>query len=471
MRTDWSKQEKILLKEIFPCNHKKVIMGHFPGRSWNSIRARSERLNLIRDPVLIHEDRIDRKPRCDGFQPEEDALLKDIYEHNSRAFIQKKFPHKKWNIIRHRALFLSLKRTKDVISVDRTIRGPRKDAWTPEEENLLKEIFVNNSKEFIIEKFKSTFTRPRSWQSIFINAKGLRLYRNPEIIKQEMIAGGKTAPPREDFWSPEEDLLLREIYEHNSQNYIKGKFPGRTWKAIREHCIRLGLRRDKELYFKESHENSKVTMQARYGVDYSTQLPSMQEKSRQTNLKERGVEYPMQSPEVQELSRKTVQERYGVDNVFQNEDIQRRSKEALYKHGTQICSKQQAHIANLLKGKINFPVGNCSIDVLIDNFLACEYDGGGHLLQIRFKSLSEKDFFHAERKRDLFLKSKGYSIIRIVSKKDKLPSDTVLIEMVSYSKEYLSKGHSWITFNIDENKLICKEFQKHYDFGPLRNIN
>lgn len=472
MRTEWSDQEEEdTLKEIFPCSPKKAIMEHFPQRSWNSIRARSERLGLARDPSLIYKDRVNRKPRSDGLQPEEDALLKAIYEHSSKAFIQEKFPEVDWGALCRRARLLGLKRRDGIINADRTVRGPRKDSWTPEEENLLKEIFVDSSKETIIQKFKEKFTRPRSWQSIYVTAKKLGLYRNKELIKQEMVEGGKTAPYREDFWSKEEDNLLKSIYEHSPQDAIKEKFPNRTWKAIRERCNKIGLARDKDLCYKESNEKSKRTMQAKYGFDYSTQLPSMQEKSRKTNLLKRGVEYPMQSPEVQELSRKTVQERYGVDNVFQNRDIQKKSKETLYKNGTQMCSAQQAHIAKLYNGKINFPVNNYSIDILIDTSIACEYDGGGHLLQVLFNNVSKEDFFKAERKRDIFLKTRGYSIIRIISKKDRLPCDRILIEMIHYSKDYLSKGHSWITFNIDENKVICREFEKNYDFGPLRYIN
>ena len=192
---------------------------------------------------------------------------------------------------------------------------PRKDSYKPEEMTLLKEIFENNPKEYILSRFN------RSWQSVRLNAKKLGLKRNPEIIKQEMIQGGKTAPEREDFWTAEEDNLLREIYQNNSKDFILSQFKNRTWKAIRERAIKLGLSRDKKQINKERVKHNKETIKTRYGVDYSTQLPSMQEKSRQTNLERRGVEYPSQSTGVRKKVKKTVQNRYGVDNVFQSEEI------------------------------------------------------------------------------------------------------------------------------------------------------
>jgi len=191
----------------------------------------------------------------------------------------------------------------------------RKDSYTPEELNILKEIFENNTKNFILSNFN------RSWQSIRLNAKKLGLKRNPEIIKKEMIQGGKRAPKRDDFWTTEEDNLLKEIYEHNSKDFIIQNFKSRTWKALRERANKLKLTRDRKQINKEIVEQNKKTVKARYDVEYSTQLPSMQKKSKQTNLEKRGVEYPTQSAEVRKKVKETVQKRYGVDNAFQSEKI------------------------------------------------------------------------------------------------------------------------------------------------------
>ncbi len=252
---------------------------------------------------------------------EEENLLKEIYKNNSKEFIISKL-NKSWTTICRKARKLNLHRNPDLINEDRKKRGPRKDSWTTEEINILKNIYENNSKEFILSKFKN-----RSWQSIRSNAQKLNLQRNPEIIKQEMIDGGKSAPAREDFWSPKEDDLLKEVYEKNSMEFIMLYFENRTWKAIRERAIKLGLRRNRDKINEDIVKHNNETIKKRYGVEYSTQLNSMKEKSRQSNIEKRGVEYPSQSKEVKRKVKVTVQSRYGVDNVFQSPEIKKKITE------------------------------------------------------------------------------------------------------------------------------------------------
>lgn len=248
---------------------------------------------------------------------EEENHLKKIYENNSKEFIiaQLNMP---WIKICRKANKLSLHRDPELINRDRKKRGPRADSYTPEEENLLKKIYENNSKEFILPKFN------RSWQSIRTNAKRLCLQRNPEIVKQEMINGGKSAPVREDFWSTEEDNLLKEIYEDNSNEFIIPKFKNRTWKAIRERANKLGLKRNQSAINKDIVKHNKETVKEKYGVEHVLQVESIKERSRQTNIKRRGVEYPSQSKEVKRKVKVTVQTRYRVDNVFQSEEIKKK---------------------------------------------------------------------------------------------------------------------------------------------------
>lgn len=171
----------------------------------------------------------------------------------------------------------------------------RKNSYTPEEINLLKKIFINNTKIFIQSNFN------RSWRSIYSTAKKLGLKRDPKIIKQEMVLGG--------------------IYEKNSKDYIKSKIKDRTWSAIRGRAFKLKIFRDRKYINKDIVKHNKETVNARYGVDYVTQLTSMHEKSHKTNMEKRGVKYAVQAPEVRKKINKKVQEKYGVKNVFQLDEV------------------------------------------------------------------------------------------------------------------------------------------------------
>jgi len=384
----------------------------------------------------------------------ENNFLKELYPEGSKEIILSKI-NRPWPRIIAQACKLHIK------------RNIRSDSWTSIEKLLLQKIYENNTKEFIIKTFKKTDFN-RSWQSIRKTAISLKLKRNPEITKQEMIEGGKNAPTPSNIilWTEEDDNKFHSIYANGTQKEIMVAFPNRTWKAIREQANGIGLSRNKETISKDRA----LHLKENFGVTSNFQLKSVREKSRLTNIEKRGVEYALQSPEVRALIKKTVQERYGVDNVFQAEKFKEKAKQSLYNRGTQKCSRQQKHIANLLNGEINYPIGNCNVDVLLENSIICEYDGGGHDLTVKLGTISKKDFIKKERRREIFLKLKGFQTIKIISKNDLLPSDTVLLKMISEGIEYLKTGHSWISFDIDKGTVKCIQYSRKYSFEKLRRL-
>lgn len=397
-----------------------------------------------------------------------DQKLKAVFENSTIPDILKIIGDIPWRAICRRARKLGLYRSKEITGYSRAAtRGPRKDSCSEAEATLLKEIFEDNSKNFIIEKFKKTGFN-RSPQSIFRFARQLGLKRSPELIKQDMIEGGKSAPcpPNKIPWTAEEDNLLRIFYPTSLRNEIEDKLSRRTFKAIRERAVSLGLFRDKKFIDMDRAFHLKKNL----NVDSTWQLEKVKNKSRQTNLKKRGVEYPSQSPEVRDKIKQIVRTRYGVDNVFQDKEIQDKAKQSMYKNGTQKCSKQQYYIAQLVKGKINYPIGNCNADILLEDKIICEYDGGGHYLQVTLGSITLEQFNNLERRRELFLKSKGFSTIRIISKTDLLPADDTIIKIISEGLNYLKTGHSWVTYDIDKKEVKNSMFKTYYDYGPLRQI-
>jgi len=49
--------------------------------------------------------------------------------------------------------------------------------------------------------------------------------------------------------------------------------------------------------------------------------------------------------------------------------------------------------------------------------------------------------------------------------KRKLPSDDIILSLVSQAKKYLNNNHNWIEFNLDENCIKWKENSINYDFN------
>ena len=132
------------------------------------------------------------------------------------------------------------------------------------------------------------------------------------------------------LWSEQEDMLLKDLYLETPKEIILTKL-NRTWKYIRYRANRLKFKRSAAIIKQDNMAGNKKVMLEKYGVEYSTLLPSMKEKSIQTNLKRRGVAYPTQSKEVRDKVKQTVHEKYGVDNVFQAQEIKEKTEQTLIK--------------------------------------------------------------------------------------------------------------------------------------------
>lgn len=272
----------------------------------------------------------------------EDNKLREIFETSPKAEIIPHFKGRNWLSISRRAIRLGLKRSSYLINEDRKKRGTRKDAWTKDEENLLREIYENNTKSFIIDQIK------RPWKGIFARAKKLGFKRDRNIIIAEMTEGGKSAPEREDFWTKKEDEILTEVYPTKRKKEIHELLKNRTWSAIRIHAIKLGVQRDPKLALLDNTENSQATLMSKYGVISSFSLEETKNKIREVHREKRGVDYPTQSKEVRDKVKKTIRKKYGVDNVFQSKNVKTQIKKTcLEKYGSEFPTQNQ-----LIKEKI-----------------------------------------------------------------------------------------------------------------------
>jgi len=226
----------------------------------------------------------------------------------------------------------------------------------------------------------------------------------------------------------------------------------------------------------EKIKNKKVkTFRKRYGTDNPLQNEYIKNKSKKTCLEKYGVENYTQTEEYKIKTRKTHMKKYGVTHLMKIPNVvEKRIPKMVktkYRNGTGQSSRQQDYIANLINGEINYPVNNLMLDIVIDDNIYIEYDGSGHNLSIEFGDITKEEFNKKEINRKYFLINKGWKEIRIISKQDLLPSDDKIKEMIEYAKQYISTGHTWIKFDIDNSKVICSQYEKDYNFGELRRIS
>ena len=220
------------------------------------------------------------------------------------------------------------------------------------------------------------------------------------------------------------------------------------------------------------------TLYERYGYYNSQQCPSIREKTIETNRSKYGVSYPSQRKEFKDIVRKNSIKKYGVENPAQLPEVRRKIALTLSQNNTVATSKQQLYIHNLYGGELNGVVSyyNCDI-VFRDEKLICEVDLGGHDLCVKIGASTEKEFKRKEYVRDRNIKSEGFRIIRIISRKDYLPSDTILLQMLQYARDFFTQNpdRSWISFDIDSSRVYNAYHKESeggipYDFGSLRKI-
>jgi len=213
------------------------------------------------------------------------------------------------------------------------------------------------------------------------------------------------------------------------------------------------------------------TVQEKWGVDYIGQNKDIKNKIKETNNNRFGVNFYFQTDEFKDQYKSTMMAKYGVDNSFKSEEVKAKIKESLYKNGTAPCSLQQYYICNLVHGELNYPVGNCSLDIgFPEEKLYIEYDGSGHNLSVIHNIETIEVFENRNRRRWYYLNYRNWKSIQIISLQDKLPLDIKILEMIEYAKKYISTGHSWIKFDIDNSKIINSQGEINYDFGDLRKI-
>ena len=202
----------------------------------------------------------------------------------------------------------------------------------------------------------------------------------------------------------------------------------------------------------EGKDRYKNAMLENYGVENGFQSEILKEKSKQTMIKRYGVDYLMKIPEVAE---KRVKEMMKTKS----------------KMGILPSSRQQEYLHKIYGGVKNYVVSSCALDIaLLENMIDIEFDGSGHNLRVVHGDCTQEEFDRKEVGRKYYLKSKGWKDFRIISLKDKLPNDKVLLEMLCISKEWFSEGHSWIKFDIDNSIYETSKGISSFDYGALRKI-
>lgn len=173
----------------------------------------------------------------------------------------------------------------------------------------------------------------------------------------------------------------------------------------------------------------KKTMLEKYGVENSSKVDEFKEKAKITNLNKYGKEWHMQRPEYQNYLEKVMQEKYNVKRPLQYEEFKEKFINTMSTKDT-FTSIPQKKVYDLLNDLYNncvvleYPCGQCLLDCFLEvnNIkIDIEYDG-----LFWHKNQESKD-----RKRDYYILSQGYKILRIKGNaKDEIPTKEILKEKI-----------------------------------------
>ena len=239
----------------------------------------------------------------------------------------------------------------------------------------------------------------------------------------------------------ERNLELYSVPHHSQRPEVREKI-SKTHKAFSEEKL------------KEINQKRRVTCLKRYNAEIASQNQEVRDKMSSSMTKT-----IQEHPELIENRKKVMKEKYGVECFAQDpekmKEIKRKANITMNKNQTAPTSQNQIRINNLVHGCLNYPLDNLLLDiVLIDDMIAIEYDGGGHDLLVKMHKLTKEEFETKERKRELFIYSKGFKIIRVISRRDKLFCDDKLLNLINTCRDYLNTmNHHWIHLDIDNLKI------------------
>jgi hypothetical protein len=227
--------------------------------------------------------------------------------------------------------------------------------------------------------------------------------------------------------------------------------------------------------FQSEYVKDKIrkSMVEKYGEENPMQVKEIKDKAEKTNLQRYGTKAPAQSEEVKNKLINTMNERYGGNGASCNEEVKKKIVKSLCDNKNMACSSQQKYLHNLYGGKLNYPYEYYALDIYLPEYnIDVEYNGSGHDLIVKLDRMSQSEFDQKEIIRSNIIKRKGFKRMTIISSKDKLPSDEILLQMLDKAINYFnSTTHSWIEFNIDNSTYQnAQDGIIHYDYGELRTI-
>lgn len=182
-------------------------------------------------------------------------------------------------------------------------------------------------------------------------------------------------------------------------------------------------------------EKIKNSLLKNYGVDNPSKDLKIREIAQETCKKNYGVAFPLQNNEIKEKQQATCLEKYGFKNAMQNPEIKTKAATALLNIDAIPTSSQQLKLFELCKIIIHEFDNDASVELNVqESFTILDIKilfSTGVKIDVEYDGWYWHQDANKDRRRDEFLKNRGYKILRIRSGK-LLPAEEELKESFEY---------------------------------------
>lgn len=165
------------------------------------------------------------------------------------------------------------------------------------------------------------------------------------------------------------------------------------------------------MHVPEIKERQKNAVFEKYGVYHPLQSEEIRNRMAEHNMEKYGQANVSQVPEFRDKSKQTCLRKYGVESSLSATSVREKIVQTLISNGSVPTSKQQIELAKMLEEmygscELNSPCGRCALDcvVVVD----------GIKIDVEFDGWYWHQDAQRDRRRDEYVKSRGYKILRIV---------------------------------------------------------
>ena len=203
----------------------------------------------------------------------------------------------------------------------------------------------------------------------------------------------------------------------------------------------------------ETQDKLKAARLEKYGVEYLLQSDKIRNKAIKTFNEKYGGNTPMCSPEVRIKGQATCLERYGFISPLSADEVLSKASITRFLNNTCTVSIEQAKLATWFDGIPNYPVGRYNVDMLLDDNIVLEYDGGAHRIDIKHGRLTDVEFDAKESQRSQYIIDHGYRIIRFVNIHDTILEHEQCKRAFAQCKS-LSQNNCMVSYDFDTGNIL-----------------